>query len=237
MKKRGMGSHHPGSHQGITNVWLTPPHVLKALGSFDLDPCACSEPRPWDTAKRMIVRAEDGLKALWSGRVWLNPPYGDEATVWLDRLAHHGTGTALVFARTETAMWHDSIWPRAAGVLFLKGRLHFHRPDGARADANGGAPSALIAYGRHDADVLGRCGLAGAFIDLERLRTAARTIPMRWRAAVLGALAQYGGEATLQELYASVQRPTDNPHWREQVRKQVQEHAHRTGRGRYSLSA
>lgn len=32
-----------GSHQSAVNksdVWLTPPHILRALGEFDLDPCA-----------------------------------------------------------------------------------------------------------------------------------------------------------------------------------------------------
>jgi hypothetical protein len=32
-------------------------------------------------------------------------PYGKLATAWLDRLAAHGNGIALVFARTETKMF------------------------------------------------------------------------------------------------------------------------------------
>lgn len=35
---------------GGTQVWLTPLPLLRALGPFDLDPCACAEPRPWPTA-------------------------------------------------------------------------------------------------------------------------------------------------------------------------------------------
>lgn len=38
-----------------------------------------------------------------------------------------------------------------------------HYPDGARAKANAGAPSCLIAYGSSDAEVLRTCGLPGAF--------------------------------------------------------------------------
>ena len=37
----GMGSHH--SAAAGTHVWLTPPHVVDALGPFDLDPCASTE--------------------------------------------------------------------------------------------------------------------------------------------------------------------------------------------------
>lgn len=149
-------------------VWLTPPHVLQALGSFDLDPCAAPEPRPWPTAARMISLPEDGLAAEWSGRVWLNPPYDQIAWQWMRRLADHGRGTALLFARTETEGFHTHVWRRASALRFLEGRLHFHRPDGTRAKANSGAPSVLCAYGAEDAFRLETCGLGGAFMRLQR---------------------------------------------------------------------
>jgi hypothetical protein len=41
-----------GSHQqcvGKSQSWITPKHIIDALGPFDLDPCA-SDPRPWDCA-------------------------------------------------------------------------------------------------------------------------------------------------------------------------------------------
>jgi len=156
-----MGSHH--STRAQTTTWLTPPHILEALGPFDLDPCGATN---WPTASRHIVLPDDGLSAEWHGRVWLNPPYGNEAWAWLDRLASHGRGTALIFARTETAGFVEQVWNKASGLLFLHGRLHFHYPDGSRAAANSGAPSVLVAYGRSDAEILRTCGLSGAFVDL-----------------------------------------------------------------------
>jgi len=33
-----------------TDVWLTPPAIIEALGEFDLDPC-CPNNLPWATAK------------------------------------------------------------------------------------------------------------------------------------------------------------------------------------------
>jgi hypothetical protein len=149
-----------GGHQrprdGSTNTWLTPPSIILALGPFDLDPCAAPEPRPFITAARHIALPEDGLNATWEGRVWLNPPYGQQTGQWLQRLATHGRGTALIFARTETEAWHQHVWPKAEAILFLRGRLHFFRPDGTRAPVNAGAPSALIAYGQDDAEILRR---------------------------------------------------------------------------------
>jgi hypothetical protein len=159
---RAMGSHH--SARAITTTWLTPPHITDALGVFDLDPCAAPEPRPWPTARRHIALPDDGLAADWSGaRVWLNPPYADSVWVWLSKLATH-RGTALIFARTETAGFVAQVWAKAAAVLFLHGRLHFHHPDGRRALANSGAPSCLVAYGTTDAISLRHSGLAGTFV-------------------------------------------------------------------------
>jgi len=84
------------------------------------------------------------------------------------KLAEHGDGVALLFARTETAMFHKYVWPIADALLFLKGRLHFHRPDGTRAPGNAGGPSVLVAYGRENALALRDSGLDGAFVPLAR---------------------------------------------------------------------
>jgi len=145
--------------------WLTPKHILDALGPFDLDPC-CPPRMPWRTAAVMIHAPADGLAAEWHGRVWLNPPYGPDTGTWLARLADHGHGTALVFARTETAMFVRQVWRRADAVLFIEGRLHFHGADGARARANAGGPSVLVAYGAADSERLAGCGISGQFVRL-----------------------------------------------------------------------
>ncbi len=78
----------------------------------------------------------------------MNPPYGPETGKWLEKLADHGNGIALIFARTETEMFFEQVWKRADCLLFLKGRLHFHRIDGSRAEFNAGAPSVLVGYGK-----------------------------------------------------------------------------------------
>jgi hypothetical protein len=157
-----------GGHQSaamLKDEWLTPPHVLEALGEFDLDPSAPIN-RPWGTAKHHYTILDDGLKQEWAGRVWCNPPYGLEAIKWLNRLAGHGNGIALIFARTETRMFFKEVWPKASGVLFLEGRLYFHHVDGTRASQNSGAPSVLIAYGQNNAECLKACLLPGKFIAL-----------------------------------------------------------------------
>lgn len=154
-----------GSHQNAfagQDEWLTPPGVLAALGPFDLDPCA-PRSRPWPTAERHYTVEDNGLVQPWTGIVWLNPPYSS-AEKWLARIADHGNGIALLFARTETALFHKFVWPRAALLLFLRGRLHFHYVDGRRATANAGAPSVLVAYGPAAAERLRNCGLPGQMV-------------------------------------------------------------------------
>lgn len=126
--------------------WLTPLSILKALGKFDLDPCS-PVTRPWNTAAKHFTIDDDGLSKEWDGRVWLNPPFGRETVKWLRKMRDHGNGIALIPARTETAMFYECVWGHASGVLFIKGRPHFHYVDGCRASFNSGAPICLVAYG------------------------------------------------------------------------------------------
>jgi hypothetical protein len=166
MTKTGIGSH-TRAFQGATDCWLTPPEIIKALGPFDLDPCAAPG-QPWATAESHYTPPQDGLQLPWFRRVWLNPPYGQETGRWLGRLSQHGNGIALIFARTETAMFFEHVWAKADGVLFLEGRLHFYQVDGTRAKGNAGGPSVLLAYGKGNARALQCCSLKGAFCTTAR---------------------------------------------------------------------
>jgi hypothetical protein len=66
-------------------------------------------------------------------------------------------------------MWFDHVWNRANGILFLKGRVSFCRPDGSIA-AEPPAPSVLLSYdrstSRRNYRALQRCKLAGQFLTI-----------------------------------------------------------------------
>lgn len=160
--------------QAATHTWLTPPELIQALGPFDLDPCAAPSPRPWPTAAKHIELPEDGLNSKWAGRVWCNPPFGRHTSSWLARMADHGNGIALAFARTETAMFQRHVWPRADAVLMLANRPHFHRPDGVREGGNSGGPICLIAYGCDNRRSLIDSGLPGAVVVVNHFRKAVK---------------------------------------------------------------
>lgn len=240
-----------GSHQSakaVSEVWLTPPEVLKKLGTFDLDPCAAPLPRPWSTATNHYVEADDGLSKEWSGRCWLNPPYGRKLHRWMAKLSAHGIGTALIFARTETRAFFDTVWnsDTASAILFLDGRLHFHKPDGTRAKANAGAPSCLIAYGRDDAEILHDCGIAGRFlplcvqttlwVGLNKLKEASIT----WKELVLGVVEREGGKVSLSDIYnliANHPKAKANRHWKAKVRQTVaRAKLQRVGNAQYEMA-
>lgn len=179
----------PQTRAAATPVeWYTPPEIFAALGlKFDLDPCAPPLPAAsWIPADVRIGLPDDGLAASWScprdtdgdgdcplcaedggckvkPRVWLNPPYGAQCGRWVGRLAAHGRGIALVFARTDTAWWQRAA-RLASAVCFIEGRVNFipgHR-DGRRTSASP-APCCLLAYGTLEAVAVARSRLGTTY--------------------------------------------------------------------------
>lgn len=146
--------------------WLTPPEIIKALGAFDLDPCAPIV-RPWDTAKHHYSVKDDGLAQPWYGRVWCNPPYGGKTGLWMKRMAEHGNGILLVFARVGTNYFFHFAWEKADAILFMRGRLRFYNVDGTPSFNSAPAPSCLVAYGLQNAVAIQRSEIAGKFIWLK----------------------------------------------------------------------
>lgn len=227
----GIGGHHRSKSR--TDVWLTPREILDALGEFDLDPSA-ADVRPWPTARAHYTEADNGLLLPWFGRVWLNPPY---STIllrkFMARMAAHGRGTALIFARTETETFHRYVWESASALLFLEGRINFLRPNGVPAlrpdgkPQNAGGPSVLCAYGMEDADVLAGSGLDGAFVPLRlpRVMVIAALEPT-WLQAVDMYLRARSGPVALSDLYrafAAHPKAKRNPNYQAKIRQVLQQ--------------
>jgi hypothetical protein len=126
-------------------------------------------------AKAHMTIHDNGLIKPWHGRVWLNPPYGGETGKWMARAAEYGNVTALIFARTETIQFFESIWPKAKAVCFIKGRLSFYHVNGTKG-GTAGAPSMLVTWDDDNANTLWQAvmdgKIRGAYIDLRGGRTA-----------------------------------------------------------------
>lgn len=151
--KKAMGFTHDKKNNATVD-WYTPPDLFKRLGLvFDLDPCQPETKVSWIPATTHYWLAIDGLSLPWSGKVWLNPPYGKFTPAWLKKMHLHRNGVALVFARTDCAWYHDYV-AKADAILFMRGRVKF--VDGLCKTGGGGAGcgSMLVAWGAENVAAL-----------------------------------------------------------------------------------
>lgn len=106
--------------------WETPEEVINKLPVyFDVDVCATPETAK---AKKFYTPQQDGLKRMWKGVCWMNPPYGKELPRWLqkayDESRTQGTSVwCLVPARTDTKWFHEIA--TLGTIVFLKRRVPF----------------------------------------------------------------------------------------------------------------
>ena len=129
-----------------TGEWETPQALFDELdrifGGFTLDPCATAE-----NAKcaRFFTREDDGLSQPWTGKVFMNPPYGREIGKWVRKAWAESLKGALVVcllpARVDTRWWHE--YAKKGHVYFLQGRLKF----GASLNS-APFPSAIVTFGK-----------------------------------------------------------------------------------------
>jgi hypothetical protein len=141
--------------------WQTPLYIVSCLGKFDLDPAA-NVLNP--TRLAMEGYTVNGLTKPWTGRIWLNPPYGAECRNWLQRLASHGNGIALIPPRVGSKWFHRAVFKTCDAILFLEGRIAF-LDGGMNPVVGNNADSILIAFGDENVEALRSCGLAGEFWD------------------------------------------------------------------------
>lgn len=161
MKKQGF-SHE--SQANITHDWYTPAWIFERLGlQFDLDPCHPATKIPWIPVKNTISLPVDGLSVPWHGKVWLNPPYGQQTKDWLLKMHRHRNGIALVFSRTDCAWFHNFIVESDA-ILFLKGRIKFVDGLGKTSKGGAGSGSLLAAWGQECVQALEKMNDLGWFV-------------------------------------------------------------------------
>jgi phage N-6-adenine-methyltransferase len=110
-----------------TDLWETPQWLFDEYDKqhlFTLDVCALPE-----NAKcaHYFTPEQDGLRQEWTGRCWMNPPYGREIGAWVRKAyesANRGaTVVCLLPARTDTRWWHE--YCMKGEIRFLRGRLKF----------------------------------------------------------------------------------------------------------------
>ena len=142
--------------------WATPPNFVRFLEhyfylEFDLDAAADI----FNTkAPIFFSKAENSLFQNWFGNVWLNPPYGKNQGVWIEKCILESKKLAvneifvLIPARTDTKMFHELIIPHASEIYFIKGRINFSR--GQDNEGTALFPSMLVRFNSNNPVFPGR---------------------------------------------------------------------------------
>jgi hypothetical protein len=112
--------------------WYTPLAILEAVyeiyeNNLQTDPCSPVD-NPQTKADVHYTVEDDGLKQIWNGKVFMNPPYGNVIGDWvskaIDEYLNGGATEVIILvpARTDTT-WFQSLvsYPWCA----VKGRLKF----------------------------------------------------------------------------------------------------------------
>jgi len=153
------------SHErrGETDECYTPKYIFDAIGEkFDLDvACPIEGPRHTPTNNFYSTGA---LDREWLGFVWMNPPFGHQATKrkWLTKFFQHGNGIALLPDRTSAPWWQEFA-SVADSVLFIAPKVKFERPDGTRGDQPGTGTTLFAAGPRAKAALIRASSLGIAF--------------------------------------------------------------------------
>ncbi len=123
--------------------WETPVEVFQELDrefGFELDVCATASNAK---CSAFFSPEIDGLRQPWRGRCWMNPPYGRDIGLWMEKAYHSSlqgaTVVCLIPARTDTRWWNE--WAMRGEIRFLKGRIRFV---GALDDAP--FPSVIVVF-------------------------------------------------------------------------------------------
>jgi DNA N-6-adenine-methyltransferase (Dam) len=155
--------------QSISAEHYTPQKYIEAarsvLGAIDLDPASCAEANEIVKAAEFFDLADDGLAQPWSGRVWLNPPYGKLVGRFVikltDALKAGDVTQAIVLVNahcTDTA-WFQLLWDGC--LCFTDHRINFFG-DEARGGSTHG--SVFIYFGNGQERFAKEFGRFGAVV-------------------------------------------------------------------------
>lgn len=135
--------------------WGTPQDLYDRLDAefkFELD-AAASETNHKAPRWYSDDGSGGGLARSWAARTFCNPPYGRGMGAWVKKASEEVASgrcplaVLLLPARTDTAWFHDYCLDKpGVEIRFLRGRVRFVLPDGARNAAP--FPSILVIFRR-----------------------------------------------------------------------------------------
>ena len=136
--------------RSTTDLWSTPPDLFAALDAefhFTTDVCAVPENAQ---CPHYYTPEQDGLRQVWTGACYANPPYGLVLRQWVRKAYESAQAGATVVCllpvRTDTVWWQDYVIPYAE-VCFLPKRLKF-----GGTPHNAPFPCAVVIFRSNQAD-------------------------------------------------------------------------------------
>ena len=124
--------------------WYTPSQYMEAarevMGGIDLDPASCARANETVCAGHYFSKEDDGLQQEWSGRVFLNPPYGGLCPSFIRKLIEQFQARrvqqeiVLVNAHTTDTSWFGLLWNYT--LCFTDHRIDFCAGTGAKSTSS-----------------------------------------------------------------------------------------------------
>jgi hypothetical protein len=144
-------------HKSESDEWYTPGEIVESaravLGEIDLDPASCPKANAMVRARSFYSREVCGLKNPWSGRVWMNPPYGNSAPLFAEKLIREYVSgnvpeaVALFNANAMTSLWFAPIYEHASSLMVTRGRLQFSAGDPEQSFSSPSTGSVIVYLG------------------------------------------------------------------------------------------
>lgn len=141
-----------------SNEWYTPQWIIdlarETMGGIDLDPASCPDAQAGIQARAYCAIGDDGFNQPWSGRVWLNPPYGtsgEGAAGWALKLKREYdigqvTAAVLLVKAAFGYNWFNDLW-YTYPTCILRERVTFVSPVDGIARGPAKHATALIYFG------------------------------------------------------------------------------------------
>ncbi len=148
---------HVAKNTGVSE-WFTPLEYIdaakKTMGSIDIDPASCKQANDYYVKAEKYFDLEiDGLKQIWNGNVWMNPPYAQPGIVHFSKtlvkkyLSNEIYQACVLVNNATDTNWFQIMLFHCQSVCFVNKRIRFLDVNG-----NPGAPlqgQAILYFGNN----------------------------------------------------------------------------------------
>jgi phage N-6-adenine-methyltransferase len=121
-----------------TYDWYTPAEYIEAarsvMGSIDIDPASSETAQAVIKAKKYFTKETDGLISVWSGNMWMNPPYDmPNIELFIGKAVQHFAEGKIKQAIILTNNSSDTAWFHLLAehpFCLTRGRIQFWNAEG-----------------------------------------------------------------------------------------------------------